>query len=174
MTHHNRPLRFCTLVIAAMVMLMTANGCSSTTSTGTKYTMGINREIQAVLRGNLETVHNTAKDVLENYFGFNIIDARRDALEGIVEARNAKNNTVRVETYKQSDGITKIEVFVGPLGKEGPASQILSQIETSLPKSNTINSNDSGMLDSDVVDEGYSMDESLPTSQPSSGGYNPR
>ena len=117
---------------AACCALGTLPGCTGTTSTGTMYKMTATRELTTTLRGDLAHVHQTALEVLRDDFGYTVKSERRDALEGIVEASTAKEDGVRVETYRETDELTKIEVWVGPLGNEKFAKQILSKIETSL------------------------------------------
>ena len=108
-------------------------GCKGATKTGTPYTVLPSRAIQAYLTGNLVTVHQTAVKVLRDDYLFTITRESHDALEGIIEAKTARNDTVRVETFKHSDTSTKTRVFVGMIGDEKLAADILSKIEESLP-----------------------------------------
>ncbi|MGI9013511.1 MAG: DUF3568 family protein [Phycisphaerales bacterium] len=116
----------------ASCALSTLPACTGTTSTGTMYKMTATRELTTTLRGDLAYVHETALRVLRDDFGYIVKNERRDALEGIIEATTAKEDGVRVETYRETDELTRIEVWVGPLGNETFAKQILSKIETSL------------------------------------------
>ena len=107
-------------------------GCQGTTAQGTMYTVQPTRELATHLSGDLERVHNAALAVLQEHFKYRLEDAALDAREGIIRARTARDYQVRVETFKHSDDITRIEVYVGAWGAEPIGRDILSRIEERL------------------------------------------
>lgn len=104
-------------------------GCGGSTRTGAPYTMKADREIEAYLPGNVRHVHDEALWVVRDHFGFKLIREAVDLREGYIEARTAQDNVVRIETYKSGETITRIEVFVGPLGDEPAMKDILAEID---------------------------------------------
>ena len=127
----NRIIVMCSLLTVAAAAILT--GCKGATKSGTPYTVLANGSIQAYLNGNLATVHETAVKVLREDFLYTVTRDSHDALEGIIEAKTARNATVRVETFKNSDDSTKTRVFAGMVGETTLANDILSKIEASLP-----------------------------------------
>lgn len=104
-------------------------GCSGSTRTGAPYTLKADREIEAYLPGDVRTVHEEALWVVREHFGFRLVREAVDLREGYIEARTAQDNVVRIETYRSGDRITRIEVFVGPLGDEPAMKDILGEID---------------------------------------------
>jgi hypothetical protein len=130
-------IRIQTFLISGVVLMFALSagltGCKGTTKAGTAYTVLPDRAIQAYLSGNLATVHQAAVKVLRDDFLYTITRDSHDALEGIVEAKTARNATVRVETFKHGEDVTKTRVSLGMVGDHDLANDILSKIEASLP-----------------------------------------
>ena len=129
-------MKTCRTTLIGIMLLATIaviSGCKGATKSGTPYTVLANGSIQAYLNGDLATVHQTAVKVLRDDFLYTVTRDSHDALEGIIEAKTARNVTVRVETFKHSDESTKTRVFAGMVGETALANDILSNIEESLP-----------------------------------------
>ena len=125
-----------TICLCGLMMLTAAvgfSGCKGATKSGTPYSVLANGSIQAYLNGDLATVHQAAVKVLRDDFLYTVTRDSHDALEGIIEAKTARDATVRVETFKHSDDSTKTRVFAGMVGETALANDILSKIEASLP-----------------------------------------
>ena len=133
MMHHRNLGRGTIVTVFATVVAIATVGCNQTgvTSQGTLYNVNVGGQLTSFFSDDLATVHRTALAVVTNDFHYEVISEGVDAHEGIIEAKTAKGRDVRVETYKQSDTVTKIEVFVG--GDSGAISQdLLSKIESQL------------------------------------------
>jgi len=128
-------VKFAAVIAALSLVGIALPACTGNTKAGTKYTQLPNRALQAVFSGDLETVHNRAAAVLKDDFHYTITKDKKDALEGIIEAKTAKDELVKVETYKQGDKTTKVVVYAGFLKSADQAEKILSAIEDSLPSS---------------------------------------
>lgn len=103
-------------------------GCAGTTRTGVAYTLKPDRELETFIAADLGTAHDAAVRTLRNKFRYRVTKQAADGREGIIEAFTAKGDTVRVETYYASPRVTKVEVFVGPLGDEPIMKDILDAI----------------------------------------------
>lgn len=120
------------IVPLALALVAGIAGCQGTTAQGTLYSVQIDRELEAFLAGDLETVHLAAVAVLDQDLGYTIQESAVDAMEGVVAARTARDHLVRVETFKQGEGITRVEVFAGPSGNEVAARRVLDHLEQRL------------------------------------------
>ena len=108
-------------------------GCQGgATKAGTQYKMLTSRELEARFEGDLATVHDTAVGVLRDDYAFTITKDAKDALEGVIEATTARNDRITVQLYKESAGITAIQVWAGPFGDRERAEDILNTIESKL------------------------------------------
>ena len=102
-------------------------GCQGTTTQGTLYTVKLGAELETFLPAGLKEAHEAALTVVKDDFGYTVEESALDAREGIVKARTARGDQVRVETYMHGDRVTKIEVTAA--GSEPLARDILSKIE---------------------------------------------
>jgi hypothetical protein len=119
-------------IIALLIAAAALTSCKGTTKSGTAYTQLPNRELEVLLNEDLATVHKTAVDVLKDDFGYTIKKEAKDALEGVIEAATAQNDKVTVQTFKDGDNVTKVQVWVGPLGDRPKSELILSKLEEQL------------------------------------------
>jgi hypothetical protein len=128
--------RVCAGVVTPVMLgvLASLGGCSGTTSQGVAYTLKPDRELEGFVAANLVDAHEAAKTVVINQFKYRIIKHAVDAREGTVEALSAKGDTVRVETYYASPRVTRVEVFVGPMGDEPIMKDILNAISQEADK----------------------------------------
>lgn len=115
-----------------VVLLAHLVACSGSTRTGNPYTLKADREIEAYLPGDLRKVHTTAERVLKEKFRYKITRAGTDTREGILEGTTTRGETVRVETYRSTEKVTRTEVFVGPMGNEEAMRDILEEITQAL------------------------------------------
>lgn len=128
--------RACAGVVTPIMLgvLASLGGCSGTTSQGVAYTLKPDRELEGFVAASLSDAHEAAKTVVINQFKYRITKHAVDAREGTVEALSAKGDTVRVETYYASPRVTRVEVFVGPLGDEPIMEDILNAISVEADK----------------------------------------
>lgn len=128
--------RACAGVVTPIMLgvLASIGGCSGTTSQGVAYTLKPDRELEGFIAASLSDAHEAAKTVVINQFKYRITKHAVDAREGTVEALSAKGDTVRVETYYASPRVTRVEVFVGPLGDEPIMEDILNAISVEADK----------------------------------------
>lgn len=108
--------------------------CSGATKSGNPYSMKADRELEAYLPGDLKTVHSTAEKLLKETFNYRILSSGADRREGSIEARTTKGDTVRVETYRSTERVTRTEVFVGPMGDEAAMRDVLEEISAALKR----------------------------------------
>lgn len=112
-----------------LIALAVIAGCTTSSQGGRLYTVGIDREIEAYLPSDLDTVHDAALTVVSDSLGYEIEREALDRTQGVIEARTAKKNVVRVNTYPRGSSHTRITIFVGPLGDESAAAAILDAID---------------------------------------------
>ncbi|MCB9846780.1 MAG: DUF3568 family protein [Phycisphaeraceae bacterium] len=113
-------------------VIAAAAGCSGSTTSGTVYSLSITRHVEAYLAYNHEVIYNTALETLENTFRYRIEKSELDGRTGYIKARTAKDNTVTFSVTRDSDVMSEVSVFVGPVGDEEAAQDILSRIEKAL------------------------------------------
>jgi len=118
-----------TAIAMLLFALMPAvSGCAEgTTKQGTLYSMNAGRSLQAYLAADLDAVHKAAVKSV-NDAGYTLDEDAIDVREGVVKARTARDRSVRVETFKGGEKVTKIEVYVG--GDEIAAAELLDSIES--------------------------------------------
>ncbi len=109
--------------------------CTSTTRTGKSYTLTVDRRLEALVAADLRRSHETALSVVREDYGYVVGRHVADAREGIIEAVTARGNAVKVETFRDGDYITRVRIFVGPLGDEAAMREMLNQIESRLRES---------------------------------------
>ncbi len=117
-----------TAIAMLLLALMPAvSGCAEgTTKQGTLYSMNVSRALEAYLAADINAVHQAAVKSVAKAGYIHEMDAI-DVQEGIVKARTARDRPVRVETYKEGEKVTRIEVYVG--GDETAARELLDNIE---------------------------------------------
>jgi hypothetical protein len=111
-------------------------GCTGQTKSGTSYSKLPNGELQMYMQSDLPTIHDKAVVVLRDQFGYKIEKQNRDALTGQIIARTARNERVSVETYKNGDNSTKVQVSAG-FANDYVSREILSELEASFPAMRT-------------------------------------
>ena len=116
------------LLTGLLVAFSSATGCTGTTTTGKRYIIKVNRELRCTVDADLYTTHTTAIDVLSDDLLYTVTHEARDAREGVIRARTARNRGVRVETYKVSDEETTLDVYVSPLGDLSASVDIMNRI----------------------------------------------
>ena len=116
--------------ILSLVLAVVLVGCSQgTTGQGTLYSVSASRQVEAYLPQDLETVHKAAAAAVKT-LGYTIDNEAIDVREGIIEGHTARDRTMRIETFKQGDEITRIKIYVG--GDELAAREVLHKIETAV------------------------------------------
>jgi hypothetical protein len=119
-----------TLCLAATTIALT--GCSGSTTSGTAYSLSITRHVEAYLAYNHEKIHKTALDTLEHTFLYKIERSELDGRTGYIKARTAKDNVVTFSVTRDSDAMSEVSVFVGPVGDQDAAQDILSRVERAM------------------------------------------
>lgn len=113
----------------ALIVLAFVAACTTSSQGGRLYTVGIDREIEAYLPASLDDVHDAALAVVADSLGYEIVRDAVDRTQGVIEARTAKKNAVKVNTFPRGSSHTRITIFVGPLGDESAAAAILDAID---------------------------------------------
>lgn len=129
----SRSAKAMSLVMVAACVVSVVVGCQGSTKQGTTYTILPSREIQTTLSADLPTVHARALKVLRDDLAYTIESEAKDGLEGIIKARTARNDMVRVETFKEADNQTKVQVYSGFITGEDKARQVLEMIVAGIP-----------------------------------------
>lgn len=125
-----KTIRLSVLVLAAgMAGLAVLPGCSGTARSGTEYTMTPDRNLRFRVAVDLPTAHEAAVDAVKSDLGFTIDEEKADAVEGVVKGKTARGERVEVETFKEGDHLTRVDVFVGPLGDEPVMRELMNAIE---------------------------------------------
>lgn len=127
-----RTLAGLSLAALTLVAAGSLTACSGTAKTGTRYTITADRNLRANVNADLNTAHQAAIQALRDDLGFTIESETVDALEGVVKGKTARNDRVEVETFKEGDRLTRVDIFVGPMGDEPKMSEVLSAIEKRL------------------------------------------
>ena len=116
-----------TIAMLLLALMPAVSGCGEgTTKQGTLYSMNARRALESYLAADLDTVHKAAVKSV-NDAGYTLDEDAIDVREGVIKARTARDRSVRVETYKEGEKVTKIEVYVG--GDEAAARELLDSIE---------------------------------------------
>ncbi|TVQ61201.1 MAG: DUF3568 family protein [Phycisphaerales bacterium] len=128
----SRMITLLAVALAGAILAAPLAGCQGSTKRGSVYNIKPDRRIEAYMPGALERVHKTALEVVRDDFAYSIRREAVDAREGVIEARTARDESVRVDTYIAGGSVTRIEVKVGMLGDVQAARDILSAIEARL------------------------------------------
>lgn len=132
-----RSTRMIALLSLALVGAFLATplvGCQGSTRRGSVYSIKPDRRIEAYMPGKLQDVHKIALEVVRDDFAYSVRREAVDAREGVIEARTARDEAVRVDTFVSGASVTRIEVKVGVLGDVAAAREILSAIEARIKK----------------------------------------
>lgn len=115
--------------LAAAVSLAALPACSDRTATGADYTLTIDRRLETYLTASLDRAHQAALAAVRDDMRYRLVYQTLDAREGVLEARTATGENVKVETFKTTDGTTRVLVGVGPLGDEPAMRDLLAAID---------------------------------------------
>ncbi len=124
-----RTLRTAILTLACLGSLA-LSACSDRTPTGTDYTMTVDRRLEAYLPAPLAPTHAAAIEAVRQDMKYRLVYQTLDAREGVLEARTATGEEVKVQTFKSTEGTTRVLVGVGPLGDEPAMRALLTAIDT--------------------------------------------
>lgn len=118
------------LVLAAVTLAAFAgmSACSHTSTSGTSYTITPDRNLSFHVPVDLKTAHNAGIGALGD-LGFTMESEKADMTEGVVKGKTARGDAVVVETFKEGDKLTKVDVFVGPMGDEPKMEELMRKIE---------------------------------------------
>ncbi len=120
-----RHLALPAIVLAAFAGL---SACSHTASSGTKYTITPDRNLSFQLPVDLKTAHSAGIGALSD-LGFTMESEKSDMTEGVVKGKTARGDAVVVETFKEGERLTKVDVFVGPMGDQPKMEELMRKIE---------------------------------------------
>ena len=87
------------------------------------------------------TVHETAREVLENEFLYTITLEKVDGRNGVIQARTAKDHKVKVESQREGANLTLVLVYVGPMGDEAAQVDIFNRLEMKLKETVSADAN---------------------------------
>lgn len=124
------------LMIPALLALALPGGCSSVTRTGKPYTLTVDRRLEALVSADLRSAHDISLSVVREDYGYVVSRHVSDAREGVIEAVTARGRPVKVETFRDSPYITRVRIFIGPLGDEPAMREMLNQIEARIKAKN--------------------------------------
>lgn len=121
--------RLVAIVFTAAALTLTA--CNTTSSSG----KGGEQATYSSVTGNLSTTaafsldaaFNAAKGAMDD-MQYKTDKAEKDALKGLVEARESDGHKVSIGLTRKADKVTDIEVSVGAFGQESKARLILDKM----------------------------------------------
>jgi hypothetical protein len=133
-TPMNLKLRFLPallLAFAACVTVLTT-GCVSVNGNKTagKYAY-LKGTLESTMEGDLDKLYRASNDAVKD-LQFAKISDNKDALLGVIVARNAADKKVEITLDKVSDTLTKVRIKVGTLGDETLSLAILDKIKANL------------------------------------------
>ena len=88
-------------------------------------------ELESSFTNDFEEVTLATAQAIEQ-LKFSSISAKQDALSGLFEARNARNDKIVIKVDRQAEGLTRVRIRVGLVGNEGVSRSILAQIKKNL------------------------------------------
>jgi hypothetical protein len=91
----------------------------------------VDGEIQSTEAASLSRTWNATLAALKD-LEFPVVSQTKDALEGNVTARNAKNTTIKIKLKYVSKTATEIRIRVGTFGDESLSHTILDKINSHL------------------------------------------
>ena len=111
------------LIFASTAGAASLAGCTSTTHSGTAYTVTFTRHVDAFLGHDHEKVYNTALETLSETFMYDIEEDRLDGRTGYIKGKTAKGNLVTFSVTRESKAMSEVSIFVGPaVAKAGCAA----------------------------------------------------
>jgi flagellar basal body-associated protein FliL len=126
------------LWIAALMtsFLVLGNGCAlmvvgAAAGAGVAGYAWVDGEIQSTEAASLSRTWNATLAALKD-LEFPVVSQTKDALEGNVTARNAKNTTIKIKLKYVSKTATEIRIRVGTFGDESLSHTILDKINSHL------------------------------------------
>ena len=126
------------LWIAALMtsFLVLGNGCAlmvvgAAAGAGVAGYAWVDGEIQSTEAASLSRTWNATLAALKD-LEFPVVSQTKDALEGNVTARNAKNTTIKIKLKYVSKTATEIRIRVGTFGDESLSRTILNKINSRL------------------------------------------
>lgn len=114
--------------VLAFVALGGLGGCARTAESGTSYTITADRNLSFHVPVDLKTAHAAGIGAFSD-LEFTMESEKSDATEGVVKGKTARGDSVVVETFKEGEQMTKVHVFVGPLGDEPRMEELMRKIE---------------------------------------------
>ncbi len=118
----------CRLTLVALLFMV---GCGSTTLKGEKfYVQG--RFATAYLPRDVAAVNDAALAALRDDLGYTIDSNDLGPDGGVVTARTARAQTVKIQTWGRGDDDTKMQINMGPGTTELEVRGVLSKIEARL------------------------------------------
>jgi hypothetical protein len=119
-------------VFFAALVTALVSGCVSVSGGGTaaKYAY-LKGSLEATLEAGLDKAYRASGDAVKD-LQFAKISENKDALLGIVVARNAADKKIEIQLDKISDTLTKLTIKVGTIGDEDLSVKILEKIKANL------------------------------------------
>jgi hypothetical protein len=120
------------LILVTVLAGAFAPGCVSVSGGGTaaKY-IYLKGSLEATLEAGLDKAYRASGEAVKD-LQFAKISESKDALLGLVVARNAADKKIEIQLDKVSDTMTKLTIHVGTIGDEALSVAILEKIKTHL------------------------------------------
>lgn len=134
MKHPSR-LRHGILVLGASALIagLAFSGCvSKTTGSGAAATyVYIKGDLESTLEAGLDKAFRASNEAVKQ-LQFAKISESKDALLGIVVARNAADKKIEIQLDKAGENLTKVKIHAGLVGDETLSLVILEKIKANL------------------------------------------
>jgi len=120
------------VTMAAAALSMGLAGCSS----GDKATSGSYSTVTGNLSGTLDATLDRSYDATKTAvadMGFRVKKDNRDAMQAVIEARDAADHNIEITLKKLTDRTTNVTIGQNPVtGKESTARMLLDKIKSHL------------------------------------------
>ncbi len=120
-------------VILGAVMLV-GSGCVAVVAAGAAGAAAVawvRGELQTTLPANLDRSFNATKAAVED-LQFVKVSERKDALLGVIVARNAADKKIEIQLENMAGNVTKVGIRVGVVGDQELSLAILDKIKANL------------------------------------------
>ncbi len=121
------------LIVLLLGAVASMSGClAAAVGAGAVGTVAyIKGDLEAVEAKNIDAVYAATKKALKQ-LGLSVTRESRDALSGIITARDAQDKKVTIKLNTTTEGATKISVRVGLFGNETMSNLIYQKIHDNL------------------------------------------
>jgi len=114
--------------------MLVCSGCVAVVAAGAAGAAAVawvRGELQTTLSANLDRSFNAAKEAIED-LQFVKVSERKDALLGVLVARNAADKKIEIRLENMATNATKVGIRVGVVGDQELSLAILEKIKANL------------------------------------------